>query len=201
MATLDYSEVRERRYIVLDGEPYEVLSAHVFRKQQRKPVNATKLKNLITGSVREHSFGASDKVEEADISSREITYLYSNKGEHWFCEKNDKSKRFQLEDATVGDRIHFMKANDTISLLTFDDGSDDDGAGEGRIVGLKTPVKVELKVKEAAPAVKGNTAQGGSKKVILETGHELQVPMFVNEGDVLLLNTETGEYVERVGKK
>ncbi len=199
MATLDYSEVRERRYIVLDGEPYEVLHSHVFRKQQRKPVNATKLKNLITGSVREHSFGASDKVEEAEISSREITYLYSNRGEHWFCEKNDKSKRFKLEDTTVGNRINFMRPNDTISLLTFDDDSGADG--EGRIVGLKTPIKVELKVKDAAPAVKGNTAQGGSKKVVLETGYEIMVPMFVTEGDAILLNTDTGEYVERVGKK
>lgn len=191
MATLDYSDVRERRYIVLDGEPYEVLHSHVFRKQQRKPVNATKLKNLITGSVREHSFAQSDKVEEAEIESRSVTYLYSNRGEYWFCESSDKAKRFKLEPALVEDKLRFVKPNTNVDLLTFNE----------RTIGIRGPIKVELKVKEAAPAVKGNTAQGGSKKVVLETGYELQVPMFVNEGDVLLLNTETGEYVERVGKK
>lgn len=191
MATIAYNEVRERKYIVLDGEPYEVLSSHVFRKQQRKPVNATKLRHLITGRVAEHSFAVSDKVEEAEIESRPVVYLYSNRGEHWFCEASDKSKRFQLEPELVENKLRFARPNDAMDLLTFDE----------RLVGLKTPIKVELKVKEAAPAVKGNTAQGGSKKVILETGHEIQVPMFVNEGDTLLINTETGEYVERVGKK
>ena len=191
MATIEYNEVKERRFIVLDGEPYEVLSSHVFRKQQRKPVNATKLKNLLTGSVREHSFGSSDKVEEAEIEEKEITYLYNNRGEYWFCEVNDKSKRFQLAPAQVAGKIDFVKPNQNIKLLTFN----------GRFVGVKVPIKAELKVKEAAPAVKGNTVQGGSKKVILETGAEVGVPMFVNEGDTLVINTETGEYVERLGKK
>ena len=191
MATIAYNEVRERKYIVLDGEPYEVLTSHVFRKQQRKPVNATKLRHLITGKVTEYSFAVSDKVEEAEIESRHVIYLYSNRGEHWFCEGGDKSKRFKLEQELVADKIRFMRPNDVADLLTFNE----------RIIGLKTPIKVELKVKEAAPAVKGNTAQGGSKKVALETGYEIQVPMFINEGDVLLINTESGEYVERVGKK
>lgn len=191
MATIEYNEVKERKFIVLDGEPYEVLSSHVFRKQQRKPVNATKLKNLFTSSVREHSFGSSDKVEEAEIEEREITYLYSNRGEYWFCEASDKSKRFQLKPAQVEGKIEYVKPNQNIDLLTF----------EEKFVGIKIPIKAELRVKEAAPAVKGNTVQGGSKKVIVETGAEVTVPMFVNEGDVLVINTETGEYVERLNKK
>ena len=76
---LEYNEIVERKYVVLDGEPYEVLTSHVFRKQQRKPVNAVKLKNLITGKVAERSFHVSEKVEEADISTKEIKYLYTNK--------------------------------------------------------------------------------------------------------------------------
>ena len=98
---LDYNDIKPKKFIILDGEPYEVMEAHVFRKQQRKPVNATKLKNLITGGVREHSFAVSDKVDEAEIEEREIIYLYNNKGEYWFCEVNDKSKRFQLEAEKV----------------------------------------------------------------------------------------------------
>lgn len=191
MATIDYNEIKERKFIVLDDAPYEVLTSHVFRKQQRKPVNDTKLRNLITGKVTEYTFHVSDRVEEAEIDEREVTYLYHNRGEYWFCEASDKSKRFQLTEEQVGNQIHFIKANSNVRLLSFQD----------QLIGLKTPIKVELRVKEAAPAVKGNTVQGGSKRVVLETGVELDVPMFVNEGDTIVVNTQTGEYVERLGKK
>ncbi len=185
---LDYNEIKPKKYIVLDGDPYEVLSAHVFRKQQRKPVNATKLRNLLTGSVREHSFAVSDKVVEATIETKTVIYLYSNRGESWFCEADDKSKRFSLSAEQVKNKIPYTKQNSTVELLTFDE----------QLIDIKIPIKVELKVKEAAPAVRGNTVQGGTKSVTLETGLTLNVPMFVNEGDVLRINTETGEYVERV---
>lgn len=198
MATIDYNEIKERKFIVLDGAPYEVLASHVFRKQQRKPVNDTKLRNLITGKVTEYTFHVSDRVEEAELDEREVIYLYGKsrlpagrQGEYWFCEANDKSKRFKLDPDVVGEQIKFIKPNSIAKLLSFED----------QLIGLKTPIKVELKVKEAAPAVKGNTVQGGSKRVILETGAELDVPMFVNEGDTLVINTVTGEYVERLGKK
>lgn len=185
---LDYNEIKPRKFIVLDDEPYEVLDAHVFRKQQRKPVNATKLRNLLTGSVREHSFAVSDKVDEAELEEKEATYLYSNKGEHWFCEASDKSNRFKLEASKVEDKIGYIKPNSNVKLLSFGD----------QLLGVKIPIKVELKVTEAAPAVKGNTVQGGLKQVTLETGLTLNVPMFINEGDTLRINTETGEYTERV---
>src|SRR3954466_3009672 len=93
---LEYSEITERKYIVYENEPWEVIDSHVFRKQQRKPVNATKLRNLITGRITEVSFHVSDKVEEADISKKEVRYLYVNKGEFWFCDVKDLSKRFEL---------------------------------------------------------------------------------------------------------
>lgn len=191
MATIDYNEIKERKFIVLDGAPYEVLASHVFRKQQRKPVNDTKLRNLISGKVTEYTFHVSDRVEEAEIDEREVIYLYHNRGEYWFCEANDKSKRFELDGDVVGEQINFIKTNSVIKLLSFQD----------QLIGIKTPIKVELKVKEAAPAVKGNTVQGGSKRVVLETGVELDVPMFVNEGDTVVVNTVSGEYVERLGKK
>lgn len=191
MATIDYNEVKERKYIVLDGAPYEVLTSHVFRKQQRKPVNDTKLRNLFTGKVVEHSFHQSDKVEEAEIEEKQVIYLYNHRGEYWFCDQKDKSKRFELPAELVSAQMNFVKPNTVISLLSFQD----------KPMGVKTAIKVELKVKEAAPAVKGNTVQGGSKRVVLETGAEIDVPMFVNEGDTLVINTNTGEYVERLGKK
>jgi len=171
----------------MGGEPYEVLSYHVFRKQQRKPVNATKLRHLLTNRVMEHSFHQSDKVEEAEIEKRDIKYLYENRGEYWFCEENDPTKRFRLPAEKVGDSLRFIKQNSIVSLQSF---------GED-ILGIEVPIKVELKVKEAPPAVRGDTVTGGNKQIILETGAVINAPMFIKEGDIIRINTETGEYAER----
>lgn len=187
---LEYSEVKERVYIDLDGTPYEVLSSHVFRKQQRKPVNQTKLKNLITGKVTERSFHASEKVAEADIATRKIKYLYSNKGDFWFCAENNPKDRFSVSAETVGDQGKFLKENTVIDGVTYKD----------EIIGVKVPIKVDLLVTEAPPGEKGNTAQGGNKQVTLETGAVVNVPLFVNEGDTVRINTVDGEYTERVQK-
>ncbi|MFA6050228.1 MAG: hypothetical protein WC761_03470 [Candidatus Paceibacterota bacterium] len=185
---LEYNEIKERKYIIFDNEPYEVLSSHVFRKQMRKPVNATKLRNLISGRVVEHSFGASDKAEEAEIEYKNVKYLYENKGERWFCEESDPSKRFKLTDELLGVGVKFIKPNSVVEAKIFDE----------KIFGITLPIKVELKVIDAPPAVRGDTAKGGNKLVTLETGASITAPMFVNEGDILRINTETGEYVERV---
>lgn len=187
---LEYNEIKERKVIIMDGDPYEVVSSHVFRKQQRKPVNATKLKNLITGKVMEYSFHQSEKAEEAELEERKIKFLYENRGEYWFCEENDPAKRFKLSDAEVGAKIKFVKQNTLVTLVSF----------QGRIMGVEVPIKVELRVKEAPPAVKGNTATGATKQVVLETGTTINVPLFVNENDIISINTETEEYVERVNK-
>jgi elongation factor P len=185
---LEYNEITERKYIVFENEPYEVIDSHVFRKQQRKPVNATKMRNMLSGRIVEHSFHVSDKVEEADITKREVKYLYTNKGEYWFAEANDPSKRFQLAESLIGPGAKFLKPNILIDAMEWSD----------KIIGLKLPIKMDLKVTEAHPAVKGNTAQGATKMVKLETGAEIQVPMFINEGDTVRVNTETGAYTDRI---
>jgi len=185
---LDYSEITLRKYIVLDGEPWEVIDAHVFRKQQRKPVNATKLKNLITGKVTERSFHVSEKVEEAEIEERDVKYLYNNKGEFWFCEAEDPAKRFKIDEDFIGIQSKFIKKDSIVQALSFND----------KIIGMKIPIKIDLRVTEAHPAVKGNTAQGGTKVVTVETGATLNVPMFIKEGETIRINSETGEYAERV---
>lgn len=188
MAMLEYNEIRPRKYIIFEDGPYEVIDSHVFRKQQRKPVNATKLKNLITGKVVEHSFHVSDKVPEAELVPTKAKFLYTNRGENWFCDPANPANRFKVEDSIVGDQLKYVKPNQEIDLMSFDD----------QIIGAKIPVKVELKVTEASPAVRGNTVQGGTKLVTLETGATINTPMFVNQGDTIRINTETGEYVERV---
>jgi elongation factor P len=185
---LEYNEITVRKYIIFENEPYEVLDAHVFRKQQRKPVNATKLRNLLTGRIVEHSFHVQDKAEEADIDTKKIKYLFHNKGEYWFCEESDQSKRFELDEALLGNGVKFLKQNSTVDATVFND----------NIFGIKLPVKVELKVTEAFDAVRGDTSTGGSKQVTLETGAVINVPLFIKQGEVIKVNTDTGEYSERV---
>ncbi|MBY0294175.1 elongation factor P [Patescibacteria group bacterium] len=187
MAMLEYNEILPKKVILLDGAPYEVLDAHVFRKQQRKPVNQTKLRHLITGKVTEQAFHVSEKVPEADLSTRNVKYLYTNRGEAWFCAENNPSDRFQLTADVVGPAGQFLKANSVVEAVVFDD----------EIISVRVPIKMELLVKDAPPAVRGNTAQGGNKIITLETGATVNAPLFINEGDRVIVNTQTGEYVER----
>lgn len=193
MSMLEYNEIREHKIIVWDGAPHEVLSSHVFRKQQRKPVNATKIKNLITGRVAEISFGSSEKVEEADISTRPALYLYKAKGEVWLCDPKDRAKRFNLKEEIVGEKLKFIKENTEVDLIIFTDEDD-----EEQVIGIKVPVKVELKITDAPPSIKGSTVTGGNKVATLETGATVNVPLFLNVGETIRINTETGEYTERV---
>lgn len=185
---LEYNEITVGKVIIYNGEPWEVLSSHVFRKQQRKPVNATKLRNLITGRVTENSFHVSEKAEEAEIEQKDINFIYENKGEYWFHDIGDKSKRFSLTETQLGVGAKFLKADTLVKAVIFNE----------EIIGVKLPVKMDLKVVEAPPSVKGNTAQGGNKQVKVESGAMVNTPLFINEGDVIRINTETGDYVERV---
>jgi elongation factor P len=160
-----------------------------MKKQQRRPVNQTKMRHLIKGNTMEYSFQQSDKLEEAEIESKPAVFVFRDerKGEWVFHDAANKSARFTVSDEVVGDSGQFLKPNMEVTTLSF----------QGSLFRVKLPVKVELKVVEAPPDVRGNTAQGGSKVVTLETGATLTVPMFVKEGDMLRINTETGEYVER----
>jgi len=189
MGILPYNEIVQRKYITLDGEPYEVLSSHVFRKQQRKPVNQTKLRHMITGKVTERSFHQTDKVDEADLEEKDIIYIFNKGDEYWFHSEGNPGDRFALSPATVGEQIRFFKQKDVLKAVLFND----------TIISIKYPIKVDLRVTEAMPAVKGNTAQGASKYVKVESGATVSVPMFITEKDTIKINTETGEYTDRIG--
>jgi len=192
MSQLQYNEIREKKIIIYNDEPCEVVESHVARTQQRKPQNQVKLKSLISGKTIAATFHVSESADEADIIKRDITFLYHNKGEYWFCDPEDKAKRFKLDNTLIGDTAKFLKQNGNATALIWE--NDD----EEKIIKVTLPIKMELKVKDAPPAVKGDTAKGGNKNVILENGAAISVPMFIKEGDVLSINTETGEYVERV---
>lgn len=190
MSVLSYNEILPKKVIIFSDEPYLVISSHVFRKQKRKPVNVTKLKNLKNGRVVEYSFHQSETSEEAELEKKSVTFIYESKGEYWFHETGNKSARFLIPADVIGSAARFMKANSELDAVLFDD----------EVISVNVPVKVELKVKEAAPAVKGNTSSGATKEVVLETGATIQVPLFINEGDVISINTETESYVERMEK-
>ncbi len=190
---LDYNEIKEKKVIIYENDPYEVLESHVARTQQRKPQNQVKMRNLITGRSVTTTFHASDRADEADMSNKEIKFLYANKGEYWFCEQNNPSNRFTILESIIGEKAKYLKANDLVDALIFT--NDDE---EEKIIGIKMPIKMDFKVVEAPPSMKGNTAQGGNKLVKIETGAMIQTPLFVNEGDTIRINTDTGEYTERV---
>lgn len=194
---LEYNEITLRKIIIFEGTPHEVLASHVFRKQQRKPVNATKLRNLLTGGVTEVSFQVQDKVEEADISTRKMVFLYKNpkNNEYWFAEEKDRSKRFTIDETIIGSPASFLKENALVDVVIFTDNDD-----EEKIIGVRLPMKLDLEVIDAPPSIKGNTATGGNKQATLETGAVVNVPLFINIGDIVKVNTETGEYVERAEK-
>lgn len=177
-------------YFIFEGQPYETLETHHLKMQQRRPVVQTRMRNMLNGKVLERNMAQSDLFEEADIQKKSVKYLYSHRNEFWFCELNDPSKRFKLDEEIIGDQTKFLKANTEIGAITFND----------EIINISLPIKMQFKVVEAPPGIKGDTAQGGIKSVKIETGASVNVPLFVNQEDIIIVNTQTGQYVERAEK-
>lgn len=190
VAVLSYNQITLKKVIIHDGEPYQVLASHVFRKQQRKPVNITKLKNLKSGRVVEITFHQNETAEEADLETKSATFIFKKPAEYWFHTAGKPAERFFLSEDLIGDQGRFMKERTDYDMVLFDE----------EVIGVKIPIKVELKVTEAMDAVKGNTSSGAQKEVTLETGATIMAPMFINEGDIVSINTDSGEYSERVEK-
>jgi len=183
---LSYNEVTPKKFIELEGVPYEVISTKVFRKQQRKPVNQTKVKNLLNGKQADRTFQQSDKIKQAEIEFRKIKYLYKNREEFWFCEEHNPKERFKINQNTASAK--FLKENTLVDAMFFNN----------KVIGINLPTKIDLKVIDAPPSNKGNTVSGATKSVVLETGDTVVVPVFIKAGDIIRVNTEKGEYTERV---
>lgn len=188
---LSYTDVTKGKIFVMNGEPYEVLEYAFLRMQQRRPTTQVKIINLITGKVGTQTFQQSDSFPEADIEKEPIVFIYASRGECFFHKVSDKSARFSLKEEILGNKAKFLKPNTECIAHKFNE----------KIINLELPVKIDYLVKEASSSYKGNTATGGSKSVVLENGLSINVPMFINEGDVIRVNTQSGEYTERVEKK
>ena len=187
---LSYNELKIGTLFSFEGTPYEVLDYEFLRMKQRKPVAKTRIKNLLTGQCIERNFHQNETLKEIEIDKVNIIYLYSHRDEYWFAEKGNPKNRFKLPIEKISKGIEFIKPNTEVLAMKL---------GE-QILTVKLPIKVEIKVKETPPGERGNTAQGGSKMADLETGAQVAVPLFVNTGDIIRVNTDTGEYVERVEK-
>lgn len=185
---LAYTDLTKGVLFIMDGAPYEVIETHFLRMQQRKAVVQTRIRNLITGKLLDRNFQASDSFEEAEIERKHAIFIYESKGQYWFHEENNPKARFALEADVVGGQGQFLKPNVKVSTMVF----------EGKVIKVEIPVKMEFKVVEAPPSVRGNTAQGGNKVVTIEGGAKIAAPLFINEGDMIRVNTQTGDYVERV---
>ncbi len=185
---LNYFDLRKGVQFILDGQPHEVLEFQQIIKAQDATVIRTKVKNLITGKIVDRTFHKGDSFEETESERTQVKFIYANRGKYVFCWAGDPAKRFELAEEKIGAGAKFLTANTILDGVVY----------EGQIISVTLPIKVQLKVKEAAPGLKGNRAQSGTKAVVLETGATIQAPLFVEAGDILEINTETGEYTKRV---
>lgn len=186
---LKYSELKKGVIFLLDGEPYEVLEYRItMQGQHRRPVAKTKIKNLKTGAVISRNFQQSEELEEVELETKKIKFIYGYRGKYFFSEIDNSSKRFEISAEVIGAKRKYLKENVQIEAILF----------EGKVISIKLPIKMGFQVIECPPSFKGDTAQAGTKTAVLETGAEIEVPMFIKVGDTIRVNTEEDEYVERV---
>ena len=187
---LSINDLRVGTIFLWKNQPYKILEAkHIFMGRGSSTLQA-KIKNLISGNVLTQSFKPSDNFKEAEIERREIKYLYNHRGQFWFCEKDNPAQRFFLEEKTIGEQARFLKSNFLVKAIEL----------QGKIIGIELPIKMDFKVNFAPPGDKKDAAQRSTKIITLENGTQIKAPLFINSGDIIKVNTETGEYVERVSK-
>jgi elongation factor P len=185
---LTHTDLKKGARIIWDGEPYEVLESNPLKKAQRRVVIQTRIKNLVNGNVLFQNFHQGDVFEEAEVVKFKAKFLYSHRGRYFFCYEENPGQRFELTEEQIGQSAKFLKPNQVIEGLTFKD----------KILHISLPIKVQLKVTEAPPGTQGERAQPGNKIVVLESGAQINAPLFIEQGDMIEINTETGEYVRRV---
>jgi elongation factor P len=183
---LSMNDLKTGVVIELSGEPFQVLESHHVKIAQRRPVMQTKLRSLKTGKVLAQTFQQSDKIPEADIEKIEAGFSYRTRTEFFFTTKD--GKKFGVTEGALGDKSGYLTKDLPVELLMF----------EEEPLSVELPIKISLRVKDAPPGAKGNTVQGGLKDVTLETGAVVKTPLFVKEGDIVEIDSRTGEYVRRV---
>jgi len=185
----EITDLKPGRAIQIDGEPYLVINSVFGRKSQDKANMQCKLKNLKTGALIAKNFQGSEKIAEADVGYRKVQYLY-NSGDSFTFMDLQSYDQFELPADVIDEAAGYLVEGSDVDALMFEDAP----------IGIKIKATVDLKVVETIPGVKGDTATGGNKPAKLETGIKVNVPLFINEGDIIKVNTETGFYMTRVTK-
>lgn len=183
---LTLSDIKAGKVILINGQPYLVIKTDHLKVAMRGAVLKVKAKNLITGNILDDSFHGAEKIEEADVSSKKVNFLYKDETNAYFMD-NETFEQFELPLANLGGKEVFLKDGTDVKMMYFGD----------RAISLELPIKMDFKVISAPPAIKGNSVGNITKQVELETGAKIDVPIFINEGDMVKINTDTGEYVER----
>ncbi len=174
------------KIIVLDGEPYVIVSADFLRKQQRRPVINTILKHLKTGQTKEHTFQQGDRADEANIDRLAHQYLYMQ-GANYVFMNMESYEQMEIPASIIGDVAQFLLEGEEVQIVLF----------EGKPVSVDMPIKIDRKVIDAPPGVRGDTSSNVTKEIVIEGGVRVRAPLFIKEGDIIRIDTRTGEYLER----
>ena len=184
---LESGDLKKGVKIEIDGEPYILVQFEFVKPGKGQALYKCKLKNMVTGVQFDRTFRSGEKFKQPDLEEQEMEYLYADGDKFCFMNMTTYVQEY-LSETQLGDAKDFLKENTVCNILLF----------EGRPIGISLPIFINLKVKQTDPWVKGDTASGDSKPATLETGYVLQVPPFIEEGEVLKIDTRTGAYVERV---
>ncbi len=181
------SEIKLGKIISINDQPYKVVFTQHSKQARSGAVLRTKLKNLVNGSVVEKTFSGSDKAEEAGLEKTKASFLYAD-GDNYNFMDQETFEQFSFTKDYIGEQVQFLKEGTIVDILKYN----------GKSINIGLPTKMEFKVTSAPPGIKGDTAGTATKQVTIETGAQIRCPLFINDGDEIRINTETGEYVERV---
>jgi elongation factor P len=184
---IDTSEFRKGLKIEIEGEPYEITDFQHVKPGKGAAFTRTTYKSLISGRVLQNNFRSGDKFEKPDIEEKEMQYLYAQGDEFHFMESKTFEQTF-ISAAVLAENKNFLKESINVSILFFN----------GKAIGVSLPNSVDLKVTKCDPGVRGDTVSGAQKPATLESGYTVNVPLFINEGDVLKIDTRDGKYLTRV---
>ncbi len=184
---IEAGELKKGTAIELDGNIYQIMEYQHVKMQQRQPIVRLKLRDVRSGGVMERNFQSGDKLKPAFLEHRPVQYLYNDGNLHYFMD-NETYEQIALTTEQIGEAINYLKEGLALEILTCG----------GEAVSIELPAAVELRVTQAEPGFKGDRATAGTKWAKLETGISTQVPLFIDIGDIIKVNTRTGEYLEKV---
>ena len=186
MATYSTNQFKNGLKIILDNDPCSITENNVVKPGKGQAFNKIKAKNLRTGRMLERTFKSTESVEAADVDEMNVEYLYSD-GEYWHFMEPTSFEQYAADEIAVSDAIKWIKGQEVCVMMLWN----------GSPLSITPPNFVELAVAQTDPGLKGDTAQGATKPATLETGTEVKVPLFIDEGDILKIDTRNGEYVSR----